>query len=43
LIGQRNLLAHEYGRVNATLLYQTAAVDVPALIISLEHVIDPMA
>lgn len=42
LIGQRNLLAHEYGRINATLLYRTAAVDVPILIRSLERIIDSM-
>jgi len=40
LIGQRNLLAHEYGRVNATLLHQTATVDVPLLIRSIEGIID---
>lgn len=39
LIGQRNLLAHEYGRVNATLLYRTATADVPRLIRSLERII----
>lgn len=43
LIGQRNLLAHEYGRVNASLLYQAATRDLPALIISLEQALDSMA
>lgn len=43
LIGQRNLLAHEYGQINARLLYQTATVDVPILIRALERIIDSMA
>jgi uncharacterized protein with HEPN domain len=38
LIGLRNLLAHEYGRVNATLLYRTATHDLPSLIITLERI-----
>src|SRR5512143_3480743 len=36
LIGQRNLLAHEYGRINPALLYQAALERAPLLIASLE-------
>lgn len=43
LIGQRNLLAHEYGRVNAALLYRTAVADVPSLIMTLERMLGSMA
>jgi uncharacterized protein with HEPN domain len=39
LIGLRNVLAHEYGRINATLLYRTATHDLPSLIITLERVV----
>ncbi len=40
LIGQRNLLAHEYGRINPALLYQTASENAPSLIIALERIIE---
>lgn len=43
LIGLRNLLAHEYGRINATLLYRTATHDLPSLIISLERIVGSKA
>lgn len=39
LIGQRNLLAHEYGRINPALLYQAALERAPLLIASLERII----
>ena len=39
LIGQRNLLAHEYGRINPALLYQAASDNVPSLIIALERIV----
>lgn len=39
LIGQRNLLAHEYGRINPALLYQAASDNVPSLIMTLERII----
>jgi uncharacterized protein with HEPN domain len=32
LIGQRNILAHEYGQIDHELLYKTATEDVPQLI-----------
>lgn len=31
IIGQRNILAHEYGQIDHELLYRTAAEDVPEL------------
>lgn len=31
IIGQRNILAHEYGQIDHELLYKTAAEDVPEL------------
>ncbi len=37
LIGQRNILAHEYGQIDHDLLYKTATEDVPALIALLER------
>ncbi|HWJ34150.1 MAG TPA: HepT-like ribonuclease domain-containing protein [Steroidobacteraceae bacterium] len=36
LVGQRNILAHEYGQIDHELLYRTATEDVPALIALLE-------
>jgi uncharacterized protein with HEPN domain len=39
LIGQRNLLAHEYGRINPALLYQAASDNVPSLILALERIV----
>lgn len=37
LIGQRNILAHEYGQIDYELLYKTATEDVPQLIALLEQ------
>lgn len=31
IIGQRNILAHEYGQINYELLFRTASEDVPQL------------
>jgi uncharacterized protein with HEPN domain len=31
IIGQRNILAHEYGQIDHELLFRTASEDVPAL------------
>ncbi len=42
LIGQRNLLAHEYGRINQALLYEAARAGTPALIAALERMIPPI-
>ena len=39
LIGQRNILAHEYGRINHRLLYDAAGKRLPALIDALERII----
>jgi uncharacterized protein with HEPN domain len=37
LIGQRNILAHEYGQIDHELLYKTATEDVPELIALLKR------
>jgi uncharacterized protein with HEPN domain len=42
IIGQRNILAHEYGRIEYELLYRTAVQDVPLLIRQLESLLPPM-
>ena len=39
MIGLRNILAHEYGRVDHKQLYATAMKDVPALIAELEKLL----
>jgi uncharacterized protein with HEPN domain len=39
IVGQRNILAHEYGRVDPRLLYQTARQDMPSLIAALERIL----
>ncbi|MDP2238594.1 MAG: DUF86 domain-containing protein [Burkholderiales bacterium] len=39
LIGQRNLLAHEYGRINPALLYVTARERAPQLIVLLDGIV----
>lgn len=39
LIGQRNILALEYGRINPRVLYQTAREDMPSLIAALERIL----
>jgi uncharacterized protein with HEPN domain len=39
IIGQRNLLAHEYGRIRPELLYRTAKDDTPRLIAVLERIL----
>lgn len=36
IIGQRNILAHEYGQIDHALLYKTAAEDIPELITQLQ-------
>jgi uncharacterized protein with HEPN domain len=42
IIGLRNILAHEYGRVDYEMLYKSAVGDVPQLIRLLEKVVkDP--
>jgi uncharacterized protein with HEPN domain len=42
IIGQRNILAHEYGQIDHELLYKTAKGDVPALIVQIEHLLPPL-
>jgi uncharacterized protein with HEPN domain len=39
IIGQRNILAQEYGRIDPRLLYQTAREDMPSLIAALERLL----
>jgi uncharacterized protein with HEPN domain len=42
IIGQRNILAHEYGRIDHELLYRTAADDIPALGEKLRAIMPPL-
>lgn len=37
IIGQRNILAHEYGHIDHALLFETATRDIPALLRELER------
>ena len=41
VIGQQNVLAHEYGRIRYDLLWQTVTESVPGLIQWLERVLPP--
>ena len=41
IIGQRNILAHEYGQIDHALLYRTATEDIPVLIAMLEKHVPP--
>lgn len=41
IIGQRNILAHEYGQIDHELLYNTVVDDIPALIEQLEALLPP--
>jgi uncharacterized protein with HEPN domain len=36
IIGQRNILAHEYGQIDYEMLYKTAVNDIPELIVLIE-------
>ena len=42
IIGQRNILAHEYGQIDHELLFKTVAEDVPELIRQLEQALPPV-
>jgi uncharacterized protein with HEPN domain len=42
IIGQRNILAHEYGQIDHEMLYKTASQDVPELIVLLESLLPPL-
>ena len=39
VIGQRNILAHEYGQIDHELLFRTANEDVPALAVALRQIV----
>lgn len=36
IIGQRNILAHEYGQIDHELLYKTVVEDIPELVVQLD-------
>lgn len=42
IIGQRNILAHEYGQIDHELLYKTAVEDIPRLIEQLQVLLPPL-
>jgi len=42
IIGQRNILAHEYGQIDHELLYKTVVEDIPDLIRYLEKALPPV-
>ena len=42
IIGQRNILAHEYGQIDHALLYKTATEDIPALIGQIQALLPPL-
>ncbi len=42
IIGQRNILAHEYGQVDHVLLYKTAVEDIPVLVSQLQELMPPL-
>lgn len=42
IIGQRNILAHEYGQIDHALLYKTVKEDVPVLITQIESLLPPL-
>jgi len=42
IIGQRNILAHEYGQIDHELLYKTANEDIPGLIPTIEKLLPPL-
>ena len=42
IIGQRNILAHEYGQVDHELLYKTAVEDIPRLVETLNDLLPPV-
>jgi len=39
MVGMRNILTHEYGRVNLVLVYRTVITDLPVLIEQVETII----
>ena len=42
IIGQRNILAHEYGQIDHEVLYRTVIDDIPELIGQLDAVLPPL-
>ena len=42
IIGQRNILAHEYGQIDYELLYKTVIEDIPTLIEQLKNLLPPL-
>jgi uncharacterized protein with HEPN domain len=42
IIGQRNILAHEYGRIDHELLYHTAIEDIPELASRVRSILPPL-
>jgi uncharacterized protein with HEPN domain len=42
IIGQRNILAHEYGQIDHELLFKTVEEDIPELIRKLEKALPPV-
>lgn len=42
IIGQRNILAYEYGQIDHALLYKTAVNDIPALIAQIQALLPPL-
>lgn len=42
IIGQRNILAHEYGQIDYEMLYKTAVNDIPELVVLIEGVLPPL-
>ena len=42
IIGQRNILAHEYGQIDHELLYKTATEDIPELIPTIKKLLPPL-
>lgn len=41
IIGQRNIVAHEYGQIDHDLLYKTVRQDMPGLIVVLTRLLPP--
>jgi uncharacterized protein with HEPN domain len=39
MIGQRNIIAHEYGQIDYEMLYKTVIEDVPAMVIQLKQIL----
>lgn len=42
IIGQRNILAHEYGQIDHELLFNTVTNDIPELIVMLNQLLPPL-